>query len=171
MEGFHERLSRLGGQPTEDTICLENTRLGEKYLIFDLLAAGRCSTLYYGIEESSRAERVFKFYNLRELENCRSFKEKELCKRLSNYEYSLARKCDSIHLLHYYDIYEDRNSKVIVSEYCNLGSLAAEIAARKGQGTDQLKAIAILKQVVSALKVAPSPPRTSTRTAAYSTKT
>lgn len=72
---------------------------------------------------------------------------------MSNYKYSLARKCNSIHVLTSYDIYEDRNSKIIVSEYCNLHSLAHEIAVRNNRGIEKLKAIAILKQIVSGLSV------------------
>lgn len=170
MEDFKTQLLKLGGRPTEDTIYYQNTRLADKYLIFDLLALGKHSTIYYGIEEVTGKERVFKVYNLRELENTLGFKQKELCKRLSNYEYELARKCDSIHILHVYDIYEDRNCKIIVTEYCNLGSLAAEIKARKNRGTDQLKAIAIIKQIISGLRVSSTPFRTSIKTVPYSIK-
>jgi hypothetical protein len=53
MEEFYKKLKALGGEPTEDTINFENTRLADKYLIFDLLAVGRHSTFYYGIEEAS----------------------------------------------------------------------------------------------------------------------
>lgn len=65
MEDFYSRLKALGREPTEHTINFENTRLADKYLIFDLLAVGRHSTFYYGIEEATGKERVFKFYNLK----------------------------------------------------------------------------------------------------------
>jgi len=32
-------------------------------------------------------------------------------------------KCKSVNILKCLDIYEDRNYKVMVSEYCNMGSL------------------------------------------------
>ena len=70
---------------TAHTLRLENFRLGEKYLIFDLIGVGKHSAVYYGIDEQSKEERAFKFYNLKELESVKSFKEKEICKRLSNY--------------------------------------------------------------------------------------
>ena len=40
------------------------------------------------------------------------------------------RKCDSIHILRLYDIYEDKDCKIVVSEYCNMGSVKAEIEKR-----------------------------------------
>ena len=40
------------------------------------------------------------------------------------------RKCDSIHILRLHDIYEDKDCKIVVSEYCNMGSLKAEIEKR-----------------------------------------
>jgi hypothetical protein len=49
QEDFASRLKALGREPTAETICLENTRLTDKYLIFDLIAVGSHSTIYYGI--------------------------------------------------------------------------------------------------------------------------
>lgn len=51
-------------------------RLGDKYLIFDMIAVGSHSIIYYGIEEATRLERVFKCYNLKEIENTKTFQEK-----------------------------------------------------------------------------------------------
>ena len=50
---------------TSHTLRLENFKLGGKYLIFDLIAFGKNSVIYYGIEEKTKLERVFKFYNLK----------------------------------------------------------------------------------------------------------
>lgn len=46
---------------------LENTRLGNKYVIFDLIGANEFSTIYYGIEEATGEQRAFKFYNFQEI--------------------------------------------------------------------------------------------------------
>jgi serine/threonine protein kinase len=81
------------------------------------------------------------------------------------------KKCDSIHILKVYDIYEDRSSKIVVSEFCNMGSLQDEIQKRKRMGTDELKATAILRQIVSALKVNLDPFRISIKIAAFCIKT
>ena len=62
-------------------------------------------------------------------------------------------KCSSIHVLTSYEIYEDRNGKIVVSEYCNLRSLADEITMSKNKGIEKLKAIAIIKQIVNGLSV------------------
>lgn len=56
-------------------------------------------------------------------------------------------------MLQLFDIYEDKDCKIVVSEYCNMGSLRSEIDRREGKGTDELRAIAILKQIVTALRV------------------
>ena len=62
-------------------------------------------------------------------------------------------KCSSIHVSTSYEIYEDRNGKIVVSEYCNLRSLADEITMSKNKGIEKLKAIAIIKQIVNGLSV------------------
>ena len=56
-------------------------------------------------------------------------------------------------MLKLYDMYEDRNGKIVVSEYCNLGSLKREIKSRKSEFCNQMIAVAILKQVVNGLRV------------------
>jgi serine/threonine protein kinase len=69
------------------------------------------------------------------------------------------------------DIYEDIDYKVMVYEYCNMGSLHAEIERRGKTPTDQVRAIIILKQVLSALKVGYFSCRVCTRTAMCCTRT
>jgi hypothetical protein len=44
-------------------------------------------------------------------------------KRLSAYEFDIMSKSKSRNLLKCYDLYEDRNKKIIVEEYCNMGTL------------------------------------------------
>lgn len=50
-------------------------------------------------------------------------------------------------------MYEDIDYKVMVYEYCNMGSLKQEIESRGGKPTDEIRAIIILKQILSGLKV------------------
>ncbi len=49
---FHLRLKQIGYRPTVDTLCLEGTRLGDKYLIFDLIGGSESCAIYYGIDEA-----------------------------------------------------------------------------------------------------------------------
>jgi hypothetical protein len=57
-------------------LSLENFNLGGKYLIFDQVATGANSQIYYGLHEKTKQEKAFKFYNFKELEDKKGFKAK-----------------------------------------------------------------------------------------------
>lgn len=48
-QSFKEKY-QSGRTITTHTLRLENFKLGNKYLIFDLIAVGKNSAIYYGIE-------------------------------------------------------------------------------------------------------------------------
>jgi hypothetical protein len=62
---IHRKISESELPMTSHSLRLNNFRLGRKYLIFDLLAAGKNSAVYYGVDERTKEERAFKFYNLK----------------------------------------------------------------------------------------------------------
>ena len=58
-----------------------------------------------------------------------------------------------MHVLKCYDIFENRECKVVVLEYCNFGSLADEILKKRSKHISESQAVRILKSIISALKV------------------
>ena len=68
-------------------------------MIFDKITKGKHSTIYYGVHKATKKERAFKFYNFKEIEERKGFKEKEICKRVSKKEWKIMDNSNSIHVL------------------------------------------------------------------------
>lgn len=84
-------------------------------------------------------------------EDEKSARVREIRKRLAKTESEMMMKCDSPHVMKCYDVYENKDLKIMMIEYCNGGTLS-DALAEKGRIPEN-EAIDFIKQAIFGIAV------------------
>jgi serine/threonine protein kinase len=105
---------------------IENINI-EQYLVYNQIGKGSNGHVYRGMDDRTKNQVAIKLMDLRKINAEDKIVVKLIKQRLSESEPKLMYQCNSPNLVKCYDVFRNEDLKVLVLEYCNGGTLQAEI--------------------------------------------
>ena len=127
---------------------IANTQI-DKYTVFDELGRGAFGAVYKGMDDDNKNLVALKVLDLHAIEKEPNERVREIKRRLCRTDSQLMMICNSTNVVRCFNVYENKQMKIIVMEYCNGGELQREIS--KKVKIPEREATLILKQVINGI--------------------
>ena len=119
--------------------------------IYEKIGSGCYGQVYRGKHNETNEDIAIKVIDLFRIKSVKNIILKRILTRLSQTEDLMMIKCDSPNVVKCLDVFQNKDIKIIVMEYCNQGSLEDEL--KKRGIIHEKQAILIIKQIINGITV------------------